>query len=123
MRGLAILLAVILTAGATACGASAQQVSGVRRVGLLHLGLPERTRAGDQFREGMRSLGWVEGGNIWIEDRFADGDPARLSVNAAEFAAAKVDVIVAIAVLPARAARESTSTIPIVTSAANPDYG
>jgi hypothetical protein len=42
---------------------------------LLGLGPPEQNRARDDFREGMRSLGWVEGGNIWIEDRFADGDP------------------------------------------------
>jgi putative ABC transport system substrate-binding protein len=123
MTRLAILLAVILAAGATACGAAAQQFSGEPRVGLLNLSSPEWTRAGDKFREGMRSLGWVEGDNIWIEDRFANGDPARLSVNAAEFAAAKVDVIVAIAALSARAARGATSTIPIVTPAADPHYG
>jgi putative ABC transport system substrate-binding protein len=79
--------------------------------------------ARDEFREGMRSLGWIEGSTISIEDRLANDDPARLSANAAEFAAAKVDVIVAIAALAARAVREATSTIPIVTSAGDPHNG
>src|SRR5262249_55073537 len=76
-----------------------------------------------EFREGMRSLGWIEGSTISIADRFAHGDPARLSANAAELAAAKVDVMVAIAALATRAAREATSTIPIVTSAGDPRDG
>jgi putative tryptophan/tyrosine transport system substrate-binding protein len=92
-------------------------------VGLLIAGSPGRVPARDEFREGMRSLGWIEGSTISIEDRFADGDPARLSANADEFAAAKVDVIVAIAAFAAHAAREATSTIPIVTSAGDPHHG
>jgi putative ABC transport system substrate-binding protein len=68
----------------------------------------------------MRSLGWIEGSTIAIEDRFADGNPAQLSANAAEFAAAKVDVIVAFSLAPARAARQATSTIPIVMDAGDP---
>ncbi len=76
--------------------------------------------AAEEFREGMRSLGWIEGSTISIEDRFANGDPARLSANAAELAAAKVDVIVAISRAPAEAAREATSTIPIVMDAGDP---
>jgi putative ABC transport system substrate-binding protein len=71
----------------------------------------------------MRSLGWIEGSTVIIVDRFANGDPARLSANAAELAAAKVDVIVAIAALATRTAREATSTVPIVTSAGDPDLG
>src|SRR5215472_6658964 len=124
MTRLLLLLALILAAAATPDRAAAQQVSGVPRVGLLHWPSPELGRlAAGEFRDGMRSLGWIEGSSISIEDRFANGDAARLSANAAEFVAAKVDVIVAIAPLPARAAREATSTIPIVTSAADPRYG
>ena len=122
-RGHRLLLAMILVAEFAPHGV-AEQVSGVRHVGLLHLPSPQLGwLAAGEFREGMRSLGWIEGSSISIEDRFANGDAARLSANAAEFVAAKVDVIVAIAPLPARAALEATSTIPIVTSAADPRYG
>jgi putative tryptophan/tyrosine transport system substrate-binding protein len=92
-------------------------------VGLLIAGSAGCMPARDEFREGMRSLGWIEDSTISIEDRLANGDPARLSANAAEFAAAKVDVIVAIAALAARVVREATSTIPIVTSAGDPHHG
>jgi ABC-type uncharacterized transport system substrate-binding protein len=102
-----------------ACGVAAQQVSRVPRVGLLHQGYPNAPAAGD-FRVGMRSLGWIEGSTIAIEDRFANGDPAQLSANATEFAAEKVDVIVAFSLAPALAARQATSAIPIVMDAGDP---
>ena len=65
-------------------------------------------------------MGWIEGSTIAIEDRYANGDPAQLSANAAEFVAEKVDVIVAFSLAPARAARQATSMIPIVMDAADP---
>jgi len=68
----------------------------------------------------MRLLGWTDGKNVAIEDRFADYDTARVSANAVAFAAAKVDVIVAFSGVPARAAREATSSIPIVMDAGDP---
>ncbi len=68
----------------------------------------------------MRLLGWIEGSTVTIEDRFANGDPARLTANAAELAAAKVDVIVAFSTFPARAARQATSVIPIVMDVGDP---
>jgi putative ABC transport system substrate-binding protein len=71
----------------------------------------------------MRSFGWIEGKTIAVDYRFAYGDPARLSANAADLAAAKVDIIVAIAAAPAIAARRATSTIPIVTTAGDPNFG
>ena len=122
MKGrLATLLAVILTAAITGGGVAAQQVSGVPHVGLLHWPRPEMGRlAAGEFREGMRSLGWIEGSTISIEDRFADGNAARLSANAAEFVAAKVHVIVAIDSAPAGAARQATSAIPIVMTSGDP---
>ena len=87
--------------------------------GLLLQNSPDLTKAGDEFREGMRSLGWVEGSTVIIDDRFAYGDPARLSANAAGLAA-KVDVIVAISTAPAIAARQATSMIPIVMDSSDP---
>jgi putative ABC transport system substrate-binding protein len=120
MSRLVILLAATLAAVLAAGGVAAQQVSGLPRVGLLHQGSPSHSPAAGEFREGMRSLGWIEGSTIAIEDRFADGDPAQLSANAAEFVAAKVDVIVAFSLAPAQAARRATSAIPIVMVAGDP---
>jgi putative ABC transport system substrate-binding protein len=68
----------------------------------------------------MQSLGWIEGSNFSIEYRFADGDPAVLSANAADLAAAKVDVIVAFGPLATQAARHATSMIPIVGATVDP---
>jgi putative ABC transport system substrate-binding protein len=81
-------------------------------IGVLHQNSPEEgARAAGEFRKGMRSLGWIEGSIVTIEDRFADGDPARLAANAAELAAARVDIIVAFSGLPASAAHQATSTL------------
>jgi putative tryptophan/tyrosine transport system substrate-binding protein len=122
MRRLVLLLSVILAASLANGGVAAQQVSGMPRVGLLLPGSPEgrAPRPGDNFREGMRSLGWIEGSTLSIEDRFANGDLALLSANAAELAAEKVDVIVAFSSLAARAAHEATSVIPIVLDSGDP---
>jgi len=67
------------------------------------------------FRQGLREAGYVEGKNIVIERRYADGRPDRLAAMASELVRLKVDVILA-AGQPAReAARKATTTIPIVT--------
>jgi putative ABC transport system substrate-binding protein len=66
------------------------------------------------FRQRLAALGYVEGKNIVIDERSAGGDAARLSAVARELVASKVDIIVAPAVTASRAARQATSTIPIV---------
>jgi putative tryptophan/tyrosine transport system substrate-binding protein len=66
------------------------------------------------FRQGLRDLGYVEGRNLVIEDRDAEGMPERLAALAAELVALKVDVIVAPGTLAALAAKGATTTIPIV---------
>src|SRR5439155_24651757 len=66
------------------------------------------------FRQRLAALGYVEGKNIVIEERSADGNAERLGELARELVASKVDVIVAQAVTASRAARQATSTIPIV---------
>jgi putative ABC transport system substrate-binding protein len=102
-------------------GVAAQQVAGVPRVGLLHQTSVEFGKlSGDEFREGMRSLGWIEGRTFSIEERFANGDLAQLAADAARLAADKVDVIVAISDKAARVARQATSTIPIVFTSGDP---
>jgi putative ABC transport system substrate-binding protein len=123
MRRLVALLALILTAAFAAPGAIAQPASRMPRVGVLVPGSPQHSHGLDDFRQGMQSVGWAEGSNVSIEARFAYGDPARMSAIAAEFAAAKVDVIVAFATLATQAARQATATIPIVTSTGDPSYG
>ena len=68
----------------------------------------------DPFRQGLRELGYVEGKNIVIEYRYAEGKLDRLPALAAELARLKVDIIVTTGRIPTRAAKEATSTIPIV---------
>ena len=62
----------------------------------------------------MRELGYVEGQTILIEERYADGNAQRLTELARELVASRIDIIVAVAVAAAKAARQATSTIPIV---------
>jgi putative ABC transport system substrate-binding protein len=66
------------------------------------------------FRAGLNEAGYVEGRNIVLETRFAEGDKSRLPALAADLAAQSVDVIVANAPDAAVAAKPATSTIPIV---------
>ena len=74
----------------------------------------------NQFLLGMRELGYVEGKNLHVEFRWAEGRYERLPALAAELAQAKVDVIVAAGAQDIDAARKATSTIPIV-MATSPD--
>ncbi|MFQ5567573.1 MAG: ABC transporter substrate-binding protein, partial [Paracoccaceae bacterium] len=68
----------------------------------------------EPFRQGLRDLGYVEGQNIVIEWRSAEGKYDRLPALAAELVDLKVDLIVATATQASRAAKEATTTIPIV---------
>ena len=116
-----MLLAVLLAAGMTGRGVMAQRPSGVPHVGVLAPNSPEQGRQGvDDFLAGMRELGWTEGGNVAIEVRYAYGDLALASANAAAFVAEKVDVIVAFSGNAAVPARRATATIPIVMDSDTP---
>ena len=77
----------------------------------------ERSRTSgfhESFQQGLRELGWVAGQNIEIEYRFADGRFERLPELAAELVRLKVDMIVAQPITATQAAKNATSTIPIV---------
>ncbi len=91
----------------------AQSTTKVRRIGYLATG-SSNSGFQEQFRQGLRDLGWVEGQNIAIEYRFADGRFDRLPELAAELVRLKVDLIVAQPTPAALAARNATQTIPIV---------
>jgi len=102
--------------------AEAQAPAKVPRIGFL-LGSPPAVGAPylEAFRQGLRELGYVEGQNIAIEYRWAGGKYERLPALAAELVRLKVDVLVTSAPPVPLAAKQATSTIPIVfTSAADP---
>src|SRR5262245_55406394 len=121
----AILTAIVLLTVAVIAAAllvvslpvNAQQSGKIARIGILH---PEQSGdAGvqvlvDAFREGLRQLGYVEGKNITLEQRFAEGKLDRLPDLVDELIRLKVDVIFALNTPAARAAKNGTKTIPIV---------
>ena len=97
--------------------ALAQQAGKVARIGMLLPNTPEiaaRSPRIAAFLKGLRDLGWIEGQNLAIEWRFADGQLGRLAELAADLARIGVDAIVTAAAPSALAAQGATRTIPIV---------
>jgi putative ABC transport system substrate-binding protein len=94
--------------------AEAQQAAKVARIGLLATNRAVAPRHVDAFLQGLRDLGYVEGRNLVIEYRDAEGKLERLPTLAAELVALKVDVIVAPTTPATVAAKQATKTIPIV---------
>jgi putative ABC transport system substrate-binding protein len=94
--------------------ADAQQAAKVARVGYLGTNLSASPHLPEAFRQGLRDLGYVEGRNVVIDYRFAEGKLERLPALAAELVALKVDVIVVGAEPHSLAAKQATKTLPIV---------
>jgi putative ABC transport system substrate-binding protein len=95
--------------------AEAQQRVKIPRIGFQSAGSASGIAARvESFRQGLRELGYVEGKNIAIEWRYAEGKFDRLPGLAAELVSLNVDVIVTAGPMDTRAAKEATSTIPIV---------
>src|SRR6516164_6972514 len=109
-------LTVLGGAAAWPLMAHAQQPTKVARIGFLGPGY--YSSAGPVYAErlwqGLRDLGYVEGKNILIEKRWAEGNYDRLPELAAELVALNVDVLVTYATPGALAAKRATTTIPIV---------
>ena len=106
--------------------AEAQPAGKVPRIGYLVLApldAPESRVALDAFRQGLRERGYVEGQNIVIKYRVAHGKIERLPALATELVRLNVDLIVADSTLLARAARQATTTIPIVAGAMGDPVG
>jgi putative ABC transport system substrate-binding protein len=95
--------------------AGARQPGRVYRIGYLSAGSSTSNPGNlEAFRQGLRELGWVEGRNIAIEYRWAEGRFDRLPDLAADLVSLKVDVIVASATPPTLAAKNATRAVPIV---------
>jgi putative ABC transport system substrate-binding protein len=105
-----------LTGGLLAAplAAEAQQAGKMARIAVLGATRPEDLPQWEGFRQGLRERGYVEGQNIAIDYRWAQGRFERLPALAAELAGLKPTVIVAFVTQSSVAARKATSTIPIV---------
>jgi putative ABC transport system substrate-binding protein len=118
---------IIFFASATACplAVHAQQQAGkVPRIGFLEVASPsDRPHLLDAFRQSLRELGWVEGQNIVIDHRYAEGRVDRLRDLAAELVRLNVDLIVSVGTPVVMAAKNATETIPIVMIAVRDPVG
>jgi putative tryptophan/tyrosine transport system substrate-binding protein len=102
----------------------AQQATKIPRIGYLtNESLSATSDRSDAFRRGLRELGYVEGKNIFIEWRSAEGKLGRVTTLAAELVRLKVDVIVTLGSSVSRSAKEATSIIPIVMAQVNDPIG
>ena len=102
----------------------AQQGGKIPRIGYLNATSPSTSPARvEAFRQGLRELGYVEGKNIVIEFRHAEGKIDRLPALAAELVRLKVDIIVSGGPATTRPAKEATSTIAIIMAQDNDPVG
>ena len=99
---------------ATPTGARSQPGANSPRVGFLFYGAPGSSPELEAFRQGLRDVGYIEGQNISVEYRFANGQVGQLPALAAELIQLKPDVIVTPGTPASVAAKKATSTIPIV---------
>jgi ABC-type uncharacterized transport system substrate-binding protein len=103
---------------ALSCPAQAQQLGQVPRIGMLVSGsVSSHEKRVDLFRQGLRELGYVEGQNIFVDYRYAEGKEDRFRDLAMELSQLKVDVIVTSSTPGVLAAKKAARTIPIVFAA------
>ena len=115
--GVVAAVVAFTTSGAVA---QAQQSKKVARIGILFIGGRDQPHL-EAFKQGLRERGYIEGKNIVLDYRYAEGDVDRLTSLATELVQLKVDVIVTTSGNSARAATQATKTIPIVlTTGADP---
>ena len=113
MRVLSLVTIFALTLLAAPRAAETQPAGKVYRIGYLETGVV-RARPWEAFRERLRELGYVEGQTVAFETRWADGQIDRLPGLAAELVRLKVDVVVTAGSPAARAAKNTTTSVPIV---------
>jgi len=116
------LLAVLILASASI--SEAQQPGKVYRIGTLDGGFPTgRAHLWDAFRQRLRELGYVDGKNLILEQRWTEGKREQLAGLVEELIRLKVDLIVTASTGPALAAKKATSTIPIVMASQSDPVG
>ena len=121
IRRLLWLLTLLILA-ATTC-TEAQQPTKIPRIGYLTAATEGQSVRIEAFRQGLRELGYVEGKNIVIEYRYAEGVADRFPNLAAELVKLKVDIIVVSGTPATQAAKNATKTIPIVMSSVTDPVG
>jgi putative ABC transport system substrate-binding protein len=111
---------ITLSAGLTLwpLAALAQQKA-TRVIGYLHFANPDYAPAANAFLDGIQEKGYVEGKNLSVEYRWAEGHYDRLAAMASDLVARKVDLIAAFGPPTAHAAKSTTATIPIVFEVGN----
>jgi putative ABC transport system substrate-binding protein len=108
-------IVLLIATVASSRQAQAQQSASVRRIGLLSPFSPADTVLWEQaLRQGLGQLGWVEGRNLAIEYRYAEGRAERLPGLAGDLVGQKVELIVTSVTADTLAARNATTDIPIV---------
>ncbi len=115
LRTIGLMVTLVLGLLAAPLFAEAQEPANIPRIGYLDANpLSGDTARMEAFQQGLRELGYVEGKNVVIELRSAEGKRDRLPTLAAELVHLKVDVIVTAGASTTRAAMKATTTIPIV---------
>jgi putative ABC transport system substrate-binding protein len=115
MRLIGLAVVLILSLSLAPLAVEGQQGGKIPRVGILWAYSPSVVSIlGDAFRQGLRGLGYVEGQNILLEERWAEGRFDRLASLAAALNRVNLDVIVTASTPAVRAAQQATKTIPIV---------
>jgi ABC-type uncharacterized transport system substrate-binding protein len=114
MTALAFLVVLVVSLLGAPCTSQAQQPTLVHRIGRLTGGSRSPDPNLEVFRQELRALGYVEGDNLVLELRYAEGQDERLPALAAELVRLPVEVIVATGAPAARAAQQATTTVPIV---------
>jgi putative ABC transport system substrate-binding protein len=119
LRIIGLILPLALSLLATPHVADAQEATKVYRIGRLSTGSPSLAANAreEAFRQGLREFGYVEGQNLVLEYRYAEGRAERLPDLAAELVRLQVDVIVVGGTAAIHAAQGATRTIPIVMTA------
>jgi putative tryptophan/tyrosine transport system substrate-binding protein len=123
MTTIVLLVTLVLGLLVAPLAVEAQPATLGHRIGWLSAGVPLPDLDTEAFRQGLRALGYVEGQNLVLESRYAEGRAEQLPDLAAELVWLKVDVIVAGGSAAIRAAQHATRTIPIVMAVAYDPIG
>jgi putative tryptophan/tyrosine transport system substrate-binding protein len=94
-----------------------------KRIGVLLVGFSPESKEVDGLRQGLREAGYVEGRNLTIDWRFANGDYDKVSGFVTDLVQSQVDVIVVETTLAAQAVKRATSTIPVVMTTVSDPVG